>query len=92
MVFGCKIELCHHFGFFGGNIDGFLFGKFLPFTLKRGRNLNNYIILASIDVWQSYFTHTCCQIHLTLVCRQFNFVAIYTLFFSKIVSAETLLV
>ena len=42
--------------------------------------LNIYIIFASIDVWQSYFTHTCCQKHFTLFCRKFTFVVIFTLF------------
>ena len=44
----------------------------LIFTLKWGTSLNNYIIFASIDVWQSYFTHTCCQIHFTLFCCKFT--------------------
>ena len=46
---------------FLGNTYGF-------FTLKRGNNLNNFIIVASKDVWQSYCALTCCQIHFTLFC------------------------
>ena len=67
-----------------GNTYGFYFGKLLTFTLNGGTDLNNYIILASIDVWQSYFTHTCCQIHFALFCFKLSLVAIYALFLGKI--------
>ena len=41
---------------FLGNNYGFLFGKFLTFSLKRGKKTLFYqIIVASIDVRQSYF-------------------------------------
>ena len=77
---------------FSGNTFGFLVGKFKNFTFKVIFFLNYYMILAFIDVWQSYFTHTCCQIHFTQFCRKFTFVAIFSLFLGKIVLAETLLV
>ena len=34
----------------------------------------NHLIVASIDVCQSYFAHTCCKIHLMLFCRKLTFV------------------
>ena len=74
------------FWFFGGNTFNFL--TFLTLNLKRGTNLNNEIFVASMDVWQSYFTHSCCQIHFTLFRRKFTFVAIYAFFAGKIVLAE----
>ena len=61
----------------------YLFSKFLNFTLKKGEKKINFIIVASIDMWQSYFAQTCCQIHFTLFCRKFTFVAINALFWVK---------
>ena len=46
------------------------------FTFKRGTNKISYITLASIDVWQFCFAHTCCQIHFALFCQKFTFVEI----------------
>ena len=62
-------------------MSGFWF--FWGISLKRQTNLNNYIFLASIDVCQSYFTHTCCQIQFTLFCQKFTFVTICALFWVK---------
>ena len=52
-LFCCKSELCCNFAF-GVILMIFNFVIFLPFTLKRETNLNNYIFIASIDVWQSF--------------------------------------
>ena len=38
-----------------------------------------YIIVSSIDVWHSYFAHTCCQTHFMLFCHEFTFVTSYAL-------------
>ena len=65
--------------FLGVILNGFLFGKFLNIAVKRGFFFGYYIIVASIDVWQSYFAHTCYQTHFTLFCCKFTFVASYTL-------------
>ena len=42
-----------------------------------------FAILAmfSLDVWQSYFAHTFCQIHFTLFCCKFTFFLQFTHFF-----------
>ena len=53
--------------------------KIFTFSLKRGTNKNNYLILASIDVWQSCHAHTCCQIHFTLYfCKVYFFLLLET--------------
>ena len=67
------------FGASWGKTYGVYFGKFF-FTLKRGTNQIIYIILASIDVWQSCFAHSGCQIHFTLFCAKLTFVQIHALF------------
>ena len=41
------------------------------------------MILAPIDMMQGYFTYSCCQIHFTLYCHNFPFVATYSLFWIK---------
>ena len=52
---------------------------------KIGPLVINHIIVASIDVWQSYFAHTFCKIHFTLFFspRKFTFFAIYAVFWAK---------
>ena len=49
------------------------------FLSKKRKILINYIIVVSLDVGQSYFAHTCCQINFTLFCCEITFVSIYTL-------------
>ena len=78
-LFCCKSELFCNFALLGGNTEGFLFGKYLNIAVKRGFIVYYYIIVASIDVWQSYFAYTCCQTHFTLFFRKFTFVASYAL-------------
>ena len=63
-LFCCKIWLYLDFALFGVILMAF------TFTSKRGTNLINHIIVASIDV------HTGCEIHFTLFCCKFTFVAI----------------
>ena len=46
----------------------------LTFIFKRGKLVINQIIVASTDVWQSYFDHTFCKIHFMIFCCQLNFV------------------
>ena len=56
---------------FWGNTYGFKISKILTFTLKIRQQIIYYLIVAYIVVWQSYFAHSCCQIHFTLFCRKF---------------------
>ena len=53
---------------------------FFYFYFKKRKKKIYHLIVASIDVLQSFFAHTCCQIQFTLFCPEFNFVTIYTLF------------
>ena len=84
-------ELCCNLALLGVILIAFNFVSF-TFTLKRETNKIIYITVASIDVWQSCFAHTSCQIHFTLFCHKFTFVEIYVLFLGKIVLDQTLLV
>ena len=76
LVIGATIRI-------GREILCLLYARFLTATLKRGTNLNNYIIIAFIDVWQSHFSQTFCQINFKLFCLKFTFIAIYSLFCVK---------
>ena len=82
MLFCCKSELCCDFALLGVVLMAFSLVN-LYFYFKRGTNTINYIILASIDVWQSCFAHTCSQIHFTMFCRKFTLAKIYALFLGK---------
>ena len=75
---------------FWGIFMTFLF----DFTMKRGKYLINYVIVASIDVWESYFAHTYCQIHFMLFffSLQINFCCNSRTFAGKIVLPQALLV
>ena len=57
LLFWFKIELCHYFHVF-----------YLYF--KVGKNKIHYIVVAFIDVWQSFYAHTCCQIQFILFCPE----------------------
>ena len=41
---------------------------------------SNIIIVADINVYQSYVSHSCCKIHFKLFCRKFTMVSTYSLF------------
>ena len=73
-------KVSHNFALFWVVLMTFNLVNLKMLLKKEEENLINYIIVASIYVWQSYFAHTCCQIHFKLFCREFTFVAIYTLF------------
>ena len=82
MLFCCKSELCCDFALLGVVLMAFSLVN-LYFYFKRGTNTINYIFIASIDVWQSCFAHTCSQIHFTMFCRKFTLAKIYALFWVK---------
>ena len=50
------------------------------------------IKVACIVVLQSYFAHSCCQIHVTLFYCKFTFIVIYAPILGKIVLAQSFLV
>ena len=50
------------------------------------------LFVASIVVWRSYFSHSCCQIPLTLFCLKFTVVVIYGPNSGKTVVAQSVLV
>ena len=64
-----------------------LIWEVLTFILKRGTNKITYIIIASIDVWQSGFAHT-----FYAVFSQIHFCQNLRTFLGKIVLNQTLLV
>ena len=78
-LFCRESELCCNFLILGVTFLAFHWEIF-TFILKIGTNKLNYIILASIDMWESSFAHTCCQINITLFCQRITFVKIYALF------------
>ena len=81
-LFCCENELCCAFALLGVILMDFNLVNF-TITLNRETNKFNYIILASMDRWHSFFAHTCCQIHFTLFCRTFTFVKIYAVSWVK---------
>ena len=78
-LFCCKSELCRDFVLFWVILKDFYLVNFLNIAVKRGFFVYYYIIVASTDVWQSFFAHTCCQTHFTLFYREFTFIASYAL-------------
>ena len=74
-----KTEVCRDFAFCRVLLVAYMLdivGKLFTFTLKRGKLVINHIIVASVDVWQSYLAHTFCKVHFMLFCCEFTFVAI----------------
>ena len=74
-LFCCKNELCCDFV-----LCRVILITFKLVYFKKRKFVIYNIIVASIDVWQSYFAHSFCKMHFTLVCCKFTFLAIYTLF------------
>ena len=70
------------FALFGVILMAFILVYFY-FYFKKGTNQIIYIIIASIDVWQSCFANFGCQIHFTLFCHKFTSVKIFALFWVK---------
>ena len=79
-LFCRKSVLCCDFGIFGVTCIAFNWLNKITFTLKRGFFKIIPILVASRDVWQSHFAHTCCQIHFKLIGAEYTFVAIYGIF------------
>ena len=83
MLFCCKNGLFPNFALFSVILMTFKLVNCLFLLLKEKKLVFNHIVVASIDVWQSYFAHSFCKIHFMLFCCKFTFLAIYSLFWVK---------